>query len=90
MIKVFISDRAEEDLIHQYRWYVDNASAGVAERFLISFDSTVERLARSPYLGRRRRFRAPKLAHIRSVALSRPFDLHLIFYNLTETRLSIA
>lgn len=51
MIKIFISDRAEEDLINQYRWYSDNASAEVAERFLISFDSTVERLTRSPQLG---------------------------------------
>jgi plasmid stabilization system protein ParE len=69
----------EEDLMNQYRWYVDNASTGVAERFLISFDTTVERLARSPHLGRRRRFRAPKLAYIRSIALSRPFDYTSFF-----------
>jgi len=74
MTQIFISGRAEEDLINQYRWYLDNASEGIAERFLISFNSMVERLARSPELGRLRRFRARKLAHIRSVALSRPFD----------------
>ena len=89
MIKVFISGRAEEDLITQYHWYVDNASQEVAERFLTSFDSTVKRLTRSPNLGRLRRFRARELAHIRSIALSRPFDLHLIFYEFSKTSLSI-
>jgi plasmid stabilization system protein ParE len=79
MTAIFISDRAEEDLINQYRWYVENASVEVPERFLVSFDGTVERLTRSPQLGRLRRFRARKLARIRSMALSRPFDLHLIF-----------
>ena len=57
MIKVFISERAEKDLINQYRWYLDNASADVAERFLVSFDSTIARLSHSPQLGRWRRFR---------------------------------
>ena len=89
MMKIFISGRAEEDLINQYRWYADNASEEVAERFLASFDSTVEKLTRSPQLGRLRRFRAAKLAQIRSIALSRPFDLHLIFYKLAKTRLSV-
>jgi len=89
MIKVFISERAEEDLINQFRWYVDNASGEVAERFLLTFDSTLQKLTRSPRLGRLRRFRARKLANIRSFALSRPFDLHLIFYRFTEARLSV-
>jgi toxin ParE1/3/4 len=86
MIKVFISGRAEEDLINQYRWYLDNASEEVAERLLVGFDNTVDRLARSPQLGRLRKFRSRKLANIRSIALSRPFDLHLIFYKVSGTR----
>lgn len=29
-----ISGRAEADLTHQYRWYVENAHVAVTERFL--------------------------------------------------------
>ena len=56
------SGRAEADLTHQYRWYIDNASVGVAERFLAAFDATVARRAEHPCLGRSRGFRAPELA----------------------------
>ena len=59
--KPSISGRAEADLTHQYRWYLDNAGEPVAERFLAAFDATVERLAQIPELGRRRRFRDPEL-----------------------------
>jgi len=57
-MKPTISGRAEADLTHQYRWYLDNAGEPVAERFLAEFDATVARLARFPELGRRRCFRA--------------------------------
>jgi toxin ParE1/3/4 len=87
MTQIFISGRAEEDLINQYRWYLDNASADIAERVLISFNSMVERLARSPELGRLRRFRARKLANIRSVALA--VRLAPRFLQVHHTRLRI-
>ena len=63
-----ISGRAEADLSHQYRWYLDNASVAVAERFLASFDATVAALARHPGTGRIRRFRAAELTGVRSPA----------------------
>jgi plasmid stabilization system protein ParE len=56
-----ISGRAEADLSHQYRWYLDNASVAVAERFLASFDATVVALARHPGMGSICRFRAAEL-----------------------------
>ena len=88
-LTIFISRRAEEDLKNQYRWYFENASETIAERFLAAFDNTVLRLTHSPQLGRLRRFRSRELARIRSIALTSPFDLHLVFYKITRTKLSI-
>jgi plasmid stabilization system protein ParE len=89
MTAIFISDPAEEDLINQYRWYVENASVEVAERFLVSFDGTVERFDPLSTAGPPPTICARKLARIRSMALSRPFDLNLIFYKFKKTRLSV-
>ena len=44
-VRVSIAGRAEADLTHQYRWYLDNAGAGVAERFGLP-PSTLHRLER--------------------------------------------
>jgi plasmid stabilization system protein ParE len=88
-LKIFISNRAEEDLTNQYRWYIENASVTIAERFLTAFDKTVLRLTHSPQLGRVRQFRFRELARVRSIGLAKPFDLHLVFYKVTPTRLSI-
>lgn len=88
-VRVSIAGRAEIDLTHQYRWYLDNAGGEVAERFLKAFDSTVARLAKQPQLGRLRRFRAPELRSIRSLSIGGSFSVHLIFYRTTPRELSI-
>jgi len=77
-VAVSISDRAENDLINQYRWYADNASEEIAERFLAAFQQTTDSLARMPQLGRLRWFRAPELFDMRSFALGKPFESHLV------------
>jgi len=88
-LAVCISGRAEADLTNQYRWFLDNAGVGIAERFLRAFDATVSRLARMPSLGRLRRFHAPELGGMRSFPVGGGFGSHLIFYRLTEEVLSI-
>ena len=88
-VAVSISDRAENDLINQYRWYADNASEEIAERFLAAFQQTTDSLARMPQLGRLRWFRAPELFDMRSFALRKPFESHLVFYKATATEISI-
>lgn len=88
-LKPSISGRAEADLTNQYRWYRDNAGEAVAERFLAEFDATVGRLAQVPELGRRRRFRDPELAGLRSVAVRGRFGAHLIFYRGSAAEVSI-
>ena len=48
---VSLSGRAEADLTNQYRWYLDNATVDVAERFLKSFDARTNLLAEFPEIG---------------------------------------
>lgn len=88
-LTVSISGRAEADLTNQYRWYLENAGIGVAERFLNAFDASVEALAERPTLGRLRRFRAKELLGVRSYAVIGVFGSHLIFYRATSTALSL-
>ena len=88
-VGVRIAGRAEADLTHQYRWYLDNAGAEIAERFLATFDVTVAQLAKNPQLGRARRFRAPELAGIRSLPVGGAFGVLLIFYRTEPGALSI-
>ena len=86
---VVVSTRAEADLTHQYRWYLENASVEVAERFLTSFDATVETLAAHPGLGRATRFRSLELAGIRSFPIRRRFSVHIIFYRTSGDTLRV-
>ncbi len=88
-LKPRISARAETDLALQYRWFIDNAALDVAERYLVAFDARVKDLSDHPLLGRTRRFRSADLAGMRSLAVSPPFDRHLIFYKVSETELCI-
>ena len=88
-LRVSVSGRAEADLTNQYRWYVENASVEVAERFLAGFDAAASKLARQPGLGRPRRFRALELAGIRSFPVSGRFGVHLIFYRSSGDVLSV-
>jgi plasmid stabilization system protein ParE len=89
IVSVSISDRAEKDLIDQYRWYMDNASDEIAEKFLNAFDKTMDILSRFPELGRMRQFRAQQLSGIRSLVLPKPFEAHVVFYKAAGKRLSI-
>ena len=76
-------------LTHQYRWYLDNATKEVAERFLTAFDAARIKLARQPEFGRRLKFRAPELAGIRSYPVAGRFGVHLVFYRSDDRVLSI-
>ena len=69
-VRVSIAGRAEADLTHQYRWYLDNAGTEIAERFLVAFDGTVARLATNPQLGHPRRFRALSELAKRSIQIT--------------------
>jgi plasmid stabilization system protein ParE len=84
-----ISGRAEADLAHQYRWYLDHAGVEVAERYLAAFNATLSRLMTRPGLGRTRRFRAAELAGLRSLPVGGRFGVHVIFYRVVGRSLSV-
>ena len=88
-LPIRISRRAEADLTHQYRWYLDNAGLALAEQFLVAFDATMGRLSEHPGLGRTRRFRAPELAVIRSFPVQARFGVHLVFYRMIDDGLEV-
>jgi plasmid stabilization system protein ParE len=66
-LQVFIALRAEQDMTLQYRWYLDNADADVAERYLLAVHETIQSIAERPDLGIRRHFAAPR---------TRPYPQH--------------
>jgi toxin ParE1/3/4 len=75
------------DFNRQFRWYDREAGWELARRYLAAVDRTLEKLAQQPDLGRVRRFPQPELRGIRSFAVERPFNRHLIFYRYDETRI---
>ncbi len=87
-LPIVIAERAEQDMAIQYDWYLENADAEVAERYLRAVDETIQRAANDPDIGLRRHFQSPELSGIRSCQVTRPFDKHLIFYQ-AGGRLSI-
>jgi len=61
----------ETDVAERFRWYLREAGEAVAQRFKSSVDMTLADLGLHPELGRRRRFRNPLLAGLRSFRLRR-------------------
>ena len=76
------------DFEQQARWYVREASAEVAKRYLQALEKTLLLLCDHPGLGRVRRFRHPQLRGLRSFRVEPPFHRHLIFYRLDANTLS--
>ena len=84
-LEISIALRAEQDMTLQYRWYLEHADSDVAERYLQAVHETIRGIAEWPTLGRRRHFRAPELANVRSIQVKKPFDCHLLFYIQGDT-----
>ena len=70
------------DLKEQAGWYVEQGGFGLAERYLTAVTETLLGLARHPFSGHPRRFRAPELQSLRSVVVVRPFNIHVVFYRV--------
>ena len=71
-----------EDFALRARWYVREAGGEVAFRFQKAVDATLALLCVQPGLGRKRRFRNPKLHGLHSFPVQRPFNRLLIFYRV--------
>jgi toxin ParE1/3/4 len=81
------ADQFASDFEAQFRWFREQGGPELAIRFLSAVDSTLERLAKEPRLGRERRFRHPKLRKLRAFLVARPFHHYLVFYRFDSTHL---
>jgi len=88
-LPVEISAEAERDLSAQYDWYCEQADQETADRFFSAFHQTIILLQQHPLLGRKRNFKSKGAEDVRSIAVSRTFDVHLVFYQLSEDKLLI-
>lgn len=77
----------EADVAERFRWYLEEAEPKVAQRFKEAVDQTLAALSLHPLLGRRRRFRHPRLAGLHSFRVEPPFNKVLLFYRVTNTHL---
>lgn len=70
------------DVERQFEWYVTQAGWDVAERYLRALEATCQMLDRHPQLGPRARFSHPRLCDWRFIVVLRPFQKHILFYEL--------
>jgi len=73
------ADEFNADFDQQYHWYLEQAGEELAKRFLSAVKQTLRSLTLQPDVGRKRKFRHPALAGIRSFRVEPPFQNLLIF-----------
>jgi toxin ParE1/3/4 len=77
------SDDFIADVERQFEWYVTNAGWAVADRYLGAVEATCRLLGQHPQLGPLGGFTHPFLRAWRFFVVFRPFNRHVLFYELT-------
>lgn len=72
------------DIERQYEWYATHAGWEIAERYLEAVEATIRLLEKHPRLGPLGGFAHPRLKSWRFFVVFRPFNKHLVFYEMTE------
>jgi len=73
----------------QYRWYVLHAGWEVADRYLAALEATCALIGRRPLLGPGARLAHPRLAEWRFFVVMRPFQRHLVFYEIADDTVTL-
>jgi plasmid stabilization system protein ParE len=76
------SDDFIGDVERQYQSYKNNAGLEVAEAYLVAVESTCRLLGQHPQLGPRGGFSHPRLREWRFFIVFRPFNKHILLYEL--------
>lgn len=76
------SDDFITDVERQFEWYAVNAGWAVADRYLIAIETTARLLEQHPHLGPRGGFTHPRLGEWRFFVVFRPFQKHVLFYEV--------
>ncbi len=77
------SDDFIADVERQFEWYAVNAGGKVAERYLEAVEATCRLLEQHPQLGPSGGFTHPRLRDWRFFVVFRPFNKHVLFYEVT-------
>ncbi len=72
------------DMEAQFEWYARHAGWDVAERFLDAVESSCRMLAAHPLIGPVGRFSHPRLQDWRFLLVQRPFNKHILFYEVVN------
>lgn len=70
------------DVERQFQWYVDNANDDVAEGFLAAVEATYRLLGQHTQLGPCGGFTNARLRAWRFFVVFRPFQRHVLFYEI--------
>ena len=70
------------DLDRQFEWYAANASPEIADRYLDAVEATCLLLEQHSLLGPPGRFTHPRLKEWRFMVVFRPFQKHVLFYEI--------
>ena len=72
------------DIERQFEWYVVNAGWEVADRYLVAVEATCRLLGQHPHLGPCGSFAHPRLREWRFLLVFRPFNKHVLFYEVLD------
>ena len=76
------SDDFIADVERQFQWYAVNASWEIADRYLDAVEATCQLLGQHPQLGPLAGFSHPRLRDWRFIVVVRPFQKHILFYEI--------
>ena len=86
-----MSVRKSEDFIsdveRQFEWYATNADWDVAERYLEAIETTCHLIGQHPLLGPNAGLIHPRLSEWRFIVVFRPFQKHILFYEISDENL---
>lgn len=75
------------DVERQFEWYVAKAGWDIADRYLDAVEATCHLLGQHPHLGPRGGFAHPRLRDWRFFLVFRPFNKHILFYEVLTDEL---
>jgi plasmid stabilization system protein ParE len=78
------SDDFLADVERQYEWYAREADWDVADRYLAAVEATCQLLGQHSQLGPRGGFQHPRLSEWRFFVVPRPFQKHVLFYEVMD------
>jgi plasmid stabilization system protein ParE len=78
--EIQVSPEAQRDLIEIFGWYESSGGYQLSRKFLESVEKSFRTISKNFAIGRKRNFRSRRLAGVRSLAVTEPFSVYLIFY----------